>query len=468
MIAKRASKPQLFVVTHQAALIETRGTPELVPLPNTPLLYVANTHNDLLKDNQTGDFYVRLSGRWYKSPALFRGNWQFVAPDSLPVYFKKIPAESKIGHVRLSIPGTPEAMQAALNNFIPQTAIIDRQVATMTVEYDGEPVFAPIPGTTLHYAVNTNTSVLKIAENNYYAVDEAVWFQADSPDGPWQVATRVPDEVEKIPPSSPVYNIKYVYIYEYSPEYVYVGYTGGYLGAFLYQGCVFYGTGYQYKPWYKSKYIPRPVTYAFVINRTGGGSKGGNVRVRVGAGYGYGYPGFYSPYGYYGGIGVGIGNYSYVTGNGNYTYKKGYESKPLDQVNIYNNRPRGIVATENTRRNNPYVVVKESQQAVDGGWLPPANMYSDTAGNVYKQDREGTWHKRQDGVWVKGAKNSYEFFGLKVPRKVSPVVSPGFLLPLHFCELGIIRLTGKMAGSNARVILPPAFCGRGRGHCPPQ
>lgn len=402
-----SSKPQLIVTIHPAALIQTKGEPEFVSLKGTNILYAANTNSILLQDYKTQEFYVLLSGRWYKSTALHRGNWRFVAPDSLPAYFKKIPGNALIGKVRVSIPGTPESMSAALDNAIPQTAIIDRKIARITVEYDGDPIFEPIKGTSLQYALNTNLSIIKTTSDKYYAVDEAVWFTSDSPTENWTVATEIPEEINKIPPSSPVYNIKFVYIYDYSPELVYVGYTGGYTGSFLYQGCLFYGTGYHYKPWYKSKYFSRPLTFAFGINRTGGNS---NVRISVGVGYGgyggYGYGG-YGGYGYggYGGYGYGFGSYQYATLNGNYEYKKGYETKPLDPTNIYNNRTQGVVTTAQVRRSDPFTILPDDQQGIDGGYVPPTNLYSDKSGAVYKKDDAGVWHKRIDGVWVQTKTN---------------------------------------------------------------
>ena len=402
-----SSKPKLIVTTHPSSLIQTDGEPDFVSLKGTDISYAANASKYLLKDSKTQEYYVLLSGRWYKSNSLFRGKWQFVAPDSIPAYFKKIPSNSLIGKVRISIPGLPESMSAALDNAIPQTAIIDRKAARISVEYDGDPVFDPIMGTTLRYSPNTNLSIIKTSDNKYYAVDEAVWFTSDSPTENWAVAAEIPDEINKIPPSSPVYNVKFVYIYDSSPDYVYVGYTGGYTGSFLYQGCLFYGTGYHYKPWYKSKYYSRPLTYSFGVNRTGGDSK---VSISVGVGYGYGYPGFrggyggYRGYGYggygYGGYGYGFGSYSSATLNGNFEYKKGYERKPLDPVNIYNNRNQGVVNTAQVRRNDPFAILPDNQQAADGSYIPPTNLYSDQAGSVYKKNNEGEWQKRIDGVWV--------------------------------------------------------------------
>ena len=57
--------------------------------------------------------------------------------------------------------------------------------------------------------------------NKYYCVDEAIWFVSDNATGPWEVSDTRPDEVDEIPPESEVYNVKYVYIYDSTPEVVY-------------------------------------------------------------------------------------------------------------------------------------------------------------------------------------------------------------------------------------------------------
>src|SRR5205085_2493041 len=100
----------------------------------------------------------------------------------------------------------------------------------------------PIPGTTLVYAVNTAASVLRI-QGRYYCCDQGVWYRSLDPAGPWAVATACPPEIQSIPPSCPLYNTRYVTIYEATPSTVYCGYTPGYLGCYPYDGVVVWGTG---------------------------------------------------------------------------------------------------------------------------------------------------------------------------------------------------------------------------------
>jgi hypothetical protein len=81
------------------------------------------------------------------------------------------------------------------------------------------------------------------------------------------VADKIPkEEIDKIPPSSPVYNVTYVTIYDSTPEVVYVGYTTGYLWSYPYYGVPVYGTGWYYPPyWGPVYYYPHPPTWGFHV-----------------------------------------------------------------------------------------------------------------------------------------------------------------------------------------------------------
>ncbi len=282
-------------------------------------------------DINSQEYYALLAGRWYKSGSFDQYDWVFVNPDALPEYFANIDTESEMGSVRSSVPNTQEAREAVLETQIPQTAEIDRKSAKVEVTYDGNPQFERIQGTEMAYATNTDKSVILI-DNRYYAVDNAVWFVSNNATGPWEVCVSVPDDVQSIPPEYPVYNVKYVYVYDYTPEVVYVGYTPGYVYSYSYRGTVVYGTGYYYKPWYRSYYYPRPVTYGYGVHYNPYTGWGFSVGVSYGwigysyhrspyyytswwgpAGYSYGYRhGYYHGYsrayhrGYYHGYNYGV------------------------------------------------------------------------------------------------------------------------------------------------------------------
>jgi hypothetical protein len=208
---------------------------------------------------------VLLSGRWFRAPEL-SGPWAFATPD-LPADFRNIPEDAPYYAVRSSIPGTSESAEARLKASIPTTARVEAGSITPVVAYTGDAQFAPIESTDLAFATNTNETVIKVG-SQYFLLQDGVWFVADSPDGPWQLARMVPDEIYQIPPSSPVYNVTYVRVYETEHDAVWYGYTMGYLSGFLAWGTYVYGTGWYYPPyWYNWPgysypiYYPRPATW---------------------------------------------------------------------------------------------------------------------------------------------------------------------------------------------------------------
>lgn len=255
-------KAEIIVSTVPAELISTDGAPQYRPLVGDDMLYVTNTGSDLFLEVPTKRYYVVLSGRWYRSSAL-TGPWAYVDPAKVPRAFAEVPRKSEKAEVLAHVPGTDEAKDAVMDTMIPQTAAVRRGAAGPEVTYDGVPRFERITGTSLLYARNTASQVLKV-DDRYFIVEQGVWYVSDSPYGPWEVADSRPDEVERIPASSPAYNLKYVYIYDFTPEVVYVGYLPGYTWAFPYRGAVVYGTGYYYRPWWgPAYYYPRPRTWGF-------------------------------------------------------------------------------------------------------------------------------------------------------------------------------------------------------------
>jgi hypothetical protein len=129
----------------------------------------------------------------------------------------------------------------------PTTAAAQAKVA-----YTGEPQFAAIEGTTLHYATNTPDKVIQVGDV-YYLCLQGVWFMSANPQGPWTTASSVPQVIYTIPPSSPVYNVTYVTQVTTSSGEVQSSYTAGYLGAFVVGAAVgaivTSGTGYYYPPY---------------------------------------------------------------------------------------------------------------------------------------------------------------------------------------------------------------------------
>jgi hypothetical protein len=284
-----ANAPEIVVSVEPAELIVTEGPAAFVPLVDD-LLVLQNSDDDVFMHVSSQKFYIVLAGRWYQASSL-NGPWAYQPADRLPVAFANIPRESDQADSRVYVAGTEEAREAVLDAHVPQTAAVTRGEVDMEVEYDGDPVFQPVDGTDLVYIENTGSTVL-LSDDLYYLVEDGVWYVSVTPNGPWQVSTHRPAQVETILPTSPVYNVKYVHVYDSTPNVVYVGYTPGYTGSYVYHNTIFYGSGWYYQPWVSPYYYyPRHSTWGF------------NVSYNPWSGWGFGLSWGWGPFsvGYYSG-----------------------------------------------------------------------------------------------------------------------------------------------------------------------
>lgn len=256
-----STAPSVYVSTQPAELITFNGQPDFVAIPGTHLLYVSNTTGYVFKLLTTQQDYVLISGRWYSSPSL-NGPWQFVPANQLPADFADIPDSSPKENVKASIAGTAQAQEAVIENSVPQTSRVARDTQIQPPQFDGPPQMTPIPGTPLNYVANSDTPIVEVAPQSWFACQSGVWFTSPSVNGPWVVADSVPSVIYSIPPSCPLYYVTFVHIYNSTPEYVYEGYTPGYLGAMVApDDTVVYGTGYDYQPWIGDVWFGPPVTW---------------------------------------------------------------------------------------------------------------------------------------------------------------------------------------------------------------
>jgi hypothetical protein len=372
----------IFVSTTPAELIQTMGAPQWTPMPGTGLSYAENSSNDIFRDSTNGTLYVLLSGRWFRSSLLDSG-WQYVAADALPAGFARIPEGSPKDNVLASVAGTDAAREAILDAQIPQTARVDRKNTQAKATYDGNPQFQPIPGTSMQYAVNSPNPIL-LYSGSYYEVDDGIWFISSSPTGPWQVSTTRPAEVDLIPPGSPVYNVKFVYIYDVDPDWVDEGYTPGYLSNYIYGPTVVYGTGFYYQPWRGAYFYPRPWTWGFNMWY--------NPWVGWSFGYDYGWDWFDWDLGWGFGLGFGAGFWfggwwgplafrpPYAGWN---FYHHGFYGR-----NSYFDRDE-YFHTNNIYRDRPGIVNRHGNERV----------VTDRNGSIFRRDGQGGWQQRQAGGW---------------------------------------------------------------------
>jgi hypothetical protein len=472
MLPKDASQPQapvpakppaIVVSTVPTELVVSDGEPKWKPVGDGALLFVENTETPWVRELATQQIYLLLSGRWFRA-ATTAGPWTFVRADKLPPSFKQIPPASDIGGVRVSVAGTEEAEDAVLDAAIPKTAAIKRADAKLEVMYDGEPKFQKIPGTSVSEAVNTTTQVLQIA-SKYYAVDNGVWFVASSPKGPWVVADSIPEEeIQKIPPSSPSYNTTYVQVYQSTPEYVYVGYTPGYVWSYPYYGVPVYGTGWYYPP-YASYYYPRPVTYGLHVgyNPWTGWNVGMSVSygfLTVGFGFSGGYPPYRAAYHHHGCCGGHYGGYPPRN-----NYYRGGNNVNVNNFNIgntvnYGNRQQAAntlrtnSSSSNLRQSSVYNRQQVQNRSAEGAYRGgpraqpargPNNVVADRNGNVARQTPNGL-ETRSGNKWASPDRASSG----SAPRAQSNFDGRGVQNDFHARERGAQREMQRPSYSPSR------------------
>jgi hypothetical protein len=367
-------------------------------------------------------YFVLISGRWFRAKGLSGNQWDYIPADQLPPDFAKIPEGSPKDNVLASVAGTDAAKEAVLDAQIPQTAKVDRRTATTNVTYNGDPVFQKINGTRLEYAVNTSSTVLRY-KNRYYTVDNGVWFVSESPAGPWTVSTERPEDLDSIPPDNPDYNSKYAYVYDSDPDYVYMGYTPGYLNSYVYGPTVVYGTGFYYDPWFGSYYYPRPWSWGFNFgyNPWYGWSFGYGYSVGwFNFGFGYrwggwhggwwgpavyhpaywGYGGIYRPYSFYG-RNVTINRNAYVSVTNNiYRNRSGVLTRNNSRFVSGNGRTFARNGAGGGPEGRPFGQTGNRAGTPGAPGRPSGNnVFADRQGNVYQRAAQGQWQQRSASQW---------------------------------------------------------------------
>jgi hypothetical protein len=387
------SPPEIVIATEPTELLVTDGEPEYAPLAGGELLYVENSDDDILVEVESQRHFVLLAGRWFAASSL-DGPWTMVPADSLPESFRQISAESEMGHLRTWVAGTDEAEEAILDAQVPQTAAIKRD-ATIDVEWDGEPRFEKIEDTELEHGVNTPEQVLRY-ENRFYCVHQGVWYTADTPAGPWKVATAIPDVIYRQPASSPTYNTTYVYVYDTTPDVVYTGYYPGYTHSYIYYGVPVWGTGWYYRPWWgPGYYYPRASTWGFHVryNPWYGWSFGFSYstgRFTFGLGYG-GWGGYHR--GWWGPVGY----RPYYRAAYSRGWRSGYRAGYWAGQRHRNYSPNLYARPANAARNARPVTMPRATAASNVARGKANNLYAGPDGNVYRRNADGTWQRNLGG-----------------------------------------------------------------------
>jgi hypothetical protein len=188
--------PTIFASTTPAIVLMVDGKPVLVPIEGTNLQYVVNTNWDLFYD---GSEYFLLSGKtWLKSKEP-SGPWTATA--KLPAEMAKLPKGQNWDGVLKQVPPPAGAPPAPKVFFTEHPAEL--------IVFRGAPFYAPISGTSLSYATNTEDSVfLHKPDNQVYALLSGRWFRAGNINAPWVYAgNNLPADFAKISTGKPYSNV---------------------------------------------------------------------------------------------------------------------------------------------------------------------------------------------------------------------------------------------------------------------
>jgi hypothetical protein len=431
-----ASAMKVFYVDRPAELIVIDGKPAFGNLVGDKLVYVSNTEADLFFHFGDKAHYFLSAGRWFTAPTL-EDDWTIAA--DLPPEFAQIPENHEKSYVLACVAGTPAATEAVVIANIPETATIDRKDAILEVTYEGDPLFAAVPGTQgVEFAVNTEFDVFKVS-GKYYCCFQAIWFVSASPTGPWAVCDSVPDPIYTVPAEHPKHNVTYVAVKSSTPTTVETSYTSGYNGNYVVKGLVMFGLGYwiakdkynySYPSHYHYRYHCRPPYYGY------------GCRARP-AHYGRGYHRaggrYYGPYGGAGRSAVynprtgGWARSSYAYGpRGSASARAGYNpytntfGAQARATTPYGSWSKGVTSrngnwarggTATTRRGTAGGVKGSGGGGIVHGnkrfggqgtvaKTPGGDVYVGRNGEINKLDKSGSWQTRQDNSWQNSSKSS--------------------------------------------------------------
>ncbi len=437
-----SSFPQVYYSATPAEIVVFGGQPQWTPIPGTQLSYASNTDSAVFKYAPTGAYYYLTSGRWFTTTRPVLGPWTF-ATYSLPPDFAQIPANSPVGKVLASVPGTPEAEDAVLIAQIPTTATVSPSAANeVKVSYVGEPQFQPIEGTSMQYAVNTPNKVIQVG-TEYYLCYQGAWFVSFSSQGPWQVAQTVPQVIYTIPPSSPVYNVTYVTQVPASNGSVTASYTAGYVGMFVAGAAVgaivASGTGYYYPPYaYHGYYYPYAATYGYHTYNpysgaygVGGAAYGPYGSAHWGTSYNpntgtyargattstaYGKQAVGEAYNPYTGASAAThqGSNAYGSWGQSVVSKNGNTAYTQHATNAY-----GSAGTVQTSQGGKGAATSTAYGNTAVGKTSSGDMYAGHDGNVYKNTGSG-WQTYNNGSWNNVQKPTQQSYDQQHPASTNP------------------------------------------------
>ena len=170
-------------------LVTTDGAPEVHQVQDSPVMQVVNTEWDIFFDKDGPRYLLRDGACWYQTDDLEKGTWSEL--HMLPQSFFQLPDVEEFDPVYESTE-TPCERKSMPNIFVATSE------ATV-LEFNGKPEYAPIAGTDLLYATNTESDIFMYQGQTWLLLGGR-WFSAASAKGPWNGhGEGPPPEFAKIP-----------------------------------------------------------------------------------------------------------------------------------------------------------------------------------------------------------------------------------------------------------------------------
>lgn len=188
--------PSIFISNSPAILLQLEGQPVLTDATKGGIKYIVNANWPVFFDPKSSAYFLYDNLEWQTAGQL-SGPWRFTTslPSSLVALVND---QNWSGVLKPAIPAPAKSPD------IP--GIFYSTGPAEIILFKGAPKMAPVSGTSLEYATNTNSAIFFCNSNNsYYYLAAGRWFSAPDLKGPWTYATNtLPADFAKIPTDCPV------------------------------------------------------------------------------------------------------------------------------------------------------------------------------------------------------------------------------------------------------------------------
>jgi hypothetical protein len=201
------TKPPAIVAVDQPAMLVTiDGEPKLAPVKEgSKVERVINTPYAILKDPESGKFYLKGEEWWYEGESA-TGPWVETegVPEEILKVLPKVPDEL--------LEESEEAKKSAMEGDekpsgpVQKPVVVTATTPTELIWTDGATQWKPVQGTNLQYAANSSGNVIKGPDGKIYTVLSGRWYTGPSLEGPWTyvASDKLPPDFAKIPKEADV------------------------------------------------------------------------------------------------------------------------------------------------------------------------------------------------------------------------------------------------------------------------